>query len=890
MADNLDPEYLRDLEASLQASREAVDDWTTEMLSGRKETELERDARKANIKAAAEEKKAREELGVALDKFKTQFRSAGESFGKALLSTEGGMSKYNAGVKNLTTGIADFAGNFGLAGKAIGVFVKVLGFAVETVTEGNEKLIKSYNDLGEIGATSALTTTELFNLAQTAGYGTRNLEGLIKPVKSLGSGLIALGGSTGEGVKKFAQLAATTEEQRAAYRRLGLSQEEVTQLQADYVNKTTNSGQRIAASTEKQRKAADDYIENLVTLASFTGTDIKKQQEARDRALANESLNQAIYEKELEREELTLRLEKEEDDVKKAAIQKQIDGIEQQIKVRTELGQFAATMTDAKNAQAAYEIAASKGALVLTDSTKAMVTAGMDPQKIVDILNRGGSGVEEYIDQADKMARRVTKQQGDSLSQYGTATSKVQQEIFGLTNEIRKISILRMGTEKKSLEEIKQAYIAKKNASGEEDPVLKAENARLEAEKKARDGMDLLYKTVSGPLNNAFTIFMESLVEFVDWVADTLNLDLGSKEDQDRRKVKKLQKSINRLEQSEVIGTQSIDTMGSVTGTYEAVDNSKEIARLRAEIKRIQGPGQTKFQSQAQVRRIDNASAATTPDAASSTTSVTSPSSSSSSPSSSSSSSSPSSPGSFNYESFAQALGKRESGGNYAAVNSIGFVGKYQFGAMALEDLGLVKSGTGRKGNSKLNDPSVWNIDGGLSAFLKSPEVQESAMKKYTEMHKKQLESMGVLAKSSSPSEIAGYLAAAHLLGPGGAQNLKNGKNGADAYGTSGSTYLALGKQSQMPQAREGGIFSGSNMGFPVELHGNELVAPLDPNSILAKMLTASPSEAAAMMPSAGSSGGISTEMIEAMINKFDTMISYLSEGVDIQQKILRHS
>jgi hypothetical protein len=52
----------------------------------------------------------------------------------------------------------------------------------------------------------------------------------------LGSGLIALGGSTGEGIKKFAQLAATTEEQRAAYRRLGLSQEEVTQLQADYVS------------------------------------------------------------------------------------------------------------------------------------------------------------------------------------------------------------------------------------------------------------------------------------------------------------------------------------------------------------------------------------------------------------------------------------------------------------------------------------------------------------------------------------------------------------------------------------------------------------------------------------------------------------------------------
>ena len=115
---------------------------------------------------------------------------------------------------------------------------------------------------------------------------------------------------------------------------------------------------------------------------------------------------------------------------------------------------------------------------------------------------------------------------------------------------------------------------------------------------------------------------------------------------------------------------------------------------------------------------------------------------------------------------------------------------------------------------------------------------------------------------------------------------------GASYYDKVGSNKSLVSRQafvSALPQAREGGIFSGSNMGFPVELHGNELVAPLDPNSILAKMLTASPSEAAAMMPNTGSSG-VSDEMISAMINKFDMMINYLSEGVDIQQKILRQS
>jgi hypothetical protein len=140
------------------------------------------------------------------------------------------------------------------------------------------------------------------------------------------------------------------------------------------------------------------------------------------------------------------------------------------------------------------------------------------------------------------------------------------------------------------------------------------------------------------------------------------------------------------------------------------------------------------------------------------------------------------------------------------------------------------------------------------------------------------------LSKKMSPNDFADSLAMEWASMPY--------HTGASYYDKVGSNKSLVGRSAfveALPKARTGGIFSGSDMGFPVELHGNELVAPLDPNSILAKMLTASPSEAAAMMPGAGS-GGVSNEMIAAMINKFDTMINYLSTGVDIQQKILRHS
>ena len=152
-------------------------------------------------------------------------------------------------------------------------------------------------------------------------------------------------------------------------------------------------------------------------------------------------------------------------------------------------------------------------------------------------------------------------------------------------------------------------------------------------------------------------------------------------------------------------------------------------------------------------------------------------------------------PSKFDYESYAKAVGARESGNNYKAVNTLGFVGKYQFGAPALTDIGLVKKGTK---NKDLKEAKNWNIDGGLDTFLNTPKIQEDAMKKYTEMNMKTLKRIGVISDKSSAKDIAGALASAHLLGPGGAKNLiVKGKEGQDAYGTKASEYLRLGQASQ---------------------------------------------------------------------------------------------
>lgn len=140
-------------------------------------------------------------------------------------------------------------------------------------------------------------------------------------------------------------------------------------------------------------------------------------------------------------------------------------------------------------------------------------------------------------------------------------------------------------------------------------------------------------------------------------------------------------------------------------------------------------------------------------------------------------------------------IGKSESGGKYDIVNTIGFVGKYQFGYMALIDLGYVKRTC--TSNAKMNNPNNWTGKNGvnsLSDFLANHSEQENAMCAYTKSNYKTMSRIGAISKDADSETIGGMLAVSHLLGAGGAKKWRNGGGGADQYGTTGETYFQKGK------------------------------------------------------------------------------------------------
>ncbi len=124
---------------------------------------------------------------------------------------------------------------------------------------------------------------------------------------------------------------------------------------------------------------------------------------------------------------------------------------------------------------------------------------------------------------------------------------------------------------------------------------------------------------------------------------------------------------------------------------------------------------------------------------------------------------------------FKEHIGFKESQGRYNEINTLGYLGKYQFGEETLNTLG------------------VTNID----YFLSSPKLQEKIFLKNIKRNKKILADYinqfdGVVLNNIKVTE-SGILAAAHLAGPGGVKKYlkRRGKvNISDAYGSSVKHYL----------------------------------------------------------------------------------------------------
>jgi len=127
------------------------------------------------------------------------------------------------------------------------------------------------------------------------------------------------------------------------------------------------------------------------------------------------------------------------------------------------------------------------------------------------------------------------------------------------------------------------------------------------------------------------------------------------------------------------------------------------------------------------------------------------------------------------YIGFKEALAFKESSSNYFSVNSLGYLGKYQFGAETLKLIGIYNP------NQFLYNPKLQE-----KAFLANAARNKWILRKDIKKY------VGETIAGIEVTE-SGILAAAHLAGPGTVKKfLRSGGNYnfSDAYGSSVKYYM----------------------------------------------------------------------------------------------------
>ena len=148
------------------------------------------------------------------------------------------------------------------------------------------------------------------------------------------------------------------------------------------------------------------------------------------------------------------------------------------------------------------------------------------------------------------------------------------------------------------------------------------------------------------------------------------------------------------------------------------------------------------------------------------------------------------------YSDFLNALGDREFSGDYGVVNSLGYLGKYQFGELALIDVGYYTA-DGTADNDW--QQAHWTGKGGVHSkadFLADHAAQENAIRAYMQL---QWSYLGDARKYEGQVihgiaiTVSGLLAGAHLVGAGTVATFldSGGKTvPKDGYGTPVTEYL----------------------------------------------------------------------------------------------------
>jgi len=410
--------------------------------------------------AADDMAKSFNEASASVNKVKQGFNGLGTGsvqFFTAMTDGQKGMSKYSSSMESAASGISSFLSLLGPIGMLAGTLVQGFAALSSAVFKSNDTVLEVYDTLADFGGVTNLTGDSLKEIYAKNTAAVINFNNLAKVTGSLGGNLIALGGTAGEGVKSFINIANVSKETIGEFSKLGFTSEKLTAVQANYIKNQVAYG-TIRGKTDKDLQIESlKFAKELVAFSALTGKTTDEIQEIQKEAQNDYKFQSAMQE-----------LGEKEG--------------EKSVKAFTDLNTRIAGNFGPTAAAALRDIIANKGYATTKPGLQLLAQTGGEISKILDDF-----GKDKDIDKVQKRLQELAKEREKSLGVVGRANPEVA-DAYGLNTDILKM-------------------FSKNFIPGRTDNVkTEIENKNLQRDKLLEDRAALQETTIG--LNKAFQSFI----------------------------------------------------------------------------------------------------------------------------------------------------------------------------------------------------------------------------------------------------------------------------------------------------------------------------------------------------------------------------------------------
>lgn len=206
---------------------------------------------------------------------------------KGLTQTGSKFTNVSPAVDATVKSVKFLTANFGIAGKAVGLFAEAVGGYAKFVMNQLDEMRTNYRALGDISATAAEGVEDLQDMFRAGGLATANLEHFIQQLKENTQGLSAFGAGMVQGTERLTAVMGklTDPETTARFERMGISVETATAMSVRQTAAMARLGFTQTMTTNQVVDSLKNYIEQVDLIARVTGQTRAEQEDRQREAL-----------------------------------------------------------------------------------------------------------------------------------------------------------------------------------------------------------------------------------------------------------------------------------------------------------------------------------------------------------------------------------------------------------------------------------------------------------------------------------------------------------------------------------------------------------------------------------------------------------------------------